>query len=335
VRSGAKGRRGAPLAQTPKARAKDPGQKQGSKLRLEHAARRRRTTLPRPFFAQLPLATRRCGHVGSGAKGRRGSPLAPRLKNPARAHGPKLPPGPTTRTHRPPASHDIAPAVFAQLPRRAETVFAQSPPATCRQGDMRKRQLPLFGKGLPCDPPSREHGGDVRRGKRKVARPFAAKTPLHIVLRSSRATRAWSMLHPAIAPRIRHTARTLGRRCNVKLYRYANVGNHIHVLAQARSRHAFQSFLRAFAGIAARVVTGARRGRPVGKFWDRLAYTRIVSWGREFRAVGAYVIRNEQEALGLRRRGDPAGEERASAMTHRSRSTGPKQPARLPVRRQP
>jgi REP element-mobilizing transposase RayT len=165
---------------------------------------------------------------------------------------------------------------------------------------MRRRQLALFGKGLPDDPPSFEHGGDVRQGKRKIARPLATKTPLHIVLRSSRAVRAWSMLRPAIAPRIGHTARTLARRCDVRVYRYANVGNHIHVLAQARSRPAFQSFLRAFAGVTARIVTGARRGRPVGRFWDRLAYTRIVSWGREFVSVRAYVQKNEDEALGIR-----------------------------------
>jgi hypothetical protein len=63
---------------------------------------------------------------------------------------------------------------------------------------------------------------------------------------------------------------------------------------------AFQSFLRAFAGMTARLVTRAGKGRPAGKFWDSVAYARVVSWGREFRSVGAYVKMNEDEARGLR-----------------------------------
>jgi REP element-mobilizing transposase RayT len=169
-----------------------------------------------------------------------------------------------------------------------------------RLGDMRPRQCFLFGDEPPGNAQLLEHGGDVRVGKRKIARPLDVKRPLHIVLRSSRAKREWSMLRPALASRIAHTARRLARRHDVRLYRYANVGNHIHILGQVRKRGAFQAFLRGFAGVAARIVTGARQGKPVGRFWDRLAYTRIVSWGREYRAVRAYVKQNEQEALGLR-----------------------------------
>jgi REP element-mobilizing transposase RayT len=165
---------------------------------------------------------------------------------------------------------------------------------------MRNNQLALFGIAALGTTPSLEHGGDVRAGRRRVARPIDTKKPLHVVLRSSRARRAWSMLHPDFAAPIRRKAGSLARRYGVRVYRYANVGNHIHLLASVRSRPALQSFLRVFAGLTARLVTGARRGRPVGRFWDRLAYTRIVSWGREFRAVGAYVKQNEAEALGLR-----------------------------------
>jgi REP element-mobilizing transposase RayT len=218
---------------------------------------------------------------------------APRLDASARCHGLTAP----TR-------HCPGPPFAQSVPARCRPLFTQILPG--RYGRMKRHQLPLFGRGLPGEPPSLsrprllEHGGDVRKGMRKIARPLAAKTPLHLVLRSSRATRAWSMLRASHAERIRHKAQTLARRCDVRLYRYANVGNHIHMLGQARSRRAFQSFLRAFAGVTARIVTGARRGRPVGRFWDRLAYTRIVSWGREFLVVSAYVQKNEDEARGLR-----------------------------------
>jgi REP element-mobilizing transposase RayT len=165
---------------------------------------------------------------------------------------------------------------------------------------MRNCQLALFGSDALAPAPSLEHGGDVRRGKRKIARPLNTRLPVHVVLRSSRAKREWSMLRSAVAARIRRTVHRQARRYDVRVYRYANVGNHIHLLGQARSRPAFQSFLRVVAGVTARIVTGARRGRPVGRFWDRLAYTRVVSWGCEFRCVGAYVQQNEDEARGLR-----------------------------------
>jgi len=158
----------------------------------------------------------------------------------------------------------------------------------------------LFAKDPTIRPPTLEHGGDIRAGRRKIARPMSTKLPLHIVLRSSRAKRQWSMLRPAFAGRIEQKARRLARTFDVRIYRYANAGNHVHVLARARSRPAFRSFLRAFAGVTARIVTGARRGKPIDKFWDRLAYSRVVWWGRDYRSVAAYVRQNEDEALGRR-----------------------------------
>ncbi len=38
------------------------------------------------------------------------------------------------------------------------------------------------------------HGGDLRNGRRKVARPFSHKNAIHVVLRSHRARGRWSML---------------------------------------------------------------------------------------------------------------------------------------------
>ena len=42
----------------------------------------------------------------------------------------------------------------------------------------------------------------------------------------------------------------------------------------------------------------ARKGFVLGKFWDWLAYSRVMSWGREFLGMRAYLVRNELEALG-------------------------------------
>jgi hypothetical protein len=71
-------------------------------------------------------------------------------------------------------------------------------------------------------------------------------------------------------------------------------------LVRARRREAFQAFLRSFSGIVARIVTGARRGLPLrgGPFWSALAWSRIVTWGREYGTVRHYIFRNQIEAAG-------------------------------------
>src|SRR5258706_8592030 len=85
------------------------------------------------------------------------------------------------------------------------------------------------------------------------------------------------------------------RRFGVRVYDFANVGTHLHLLVRARRRESFQAFLRSFAGLVARWVTGARRGRPSGRFFHGLAWSRVVAWGRDYLGVRHYVFRNEIE----------------------------------------
>lgn len=144
-----------------------------------------------------------------------------------------------------------------------------------------------------------DHGGDIRQGKRKVQRPFDPKRPLHVVLRASRARGEWSMLRPQHEGRIQREIEKLSKRYGVKVYRSVNVGNHLHLLIQARKRKDFQSFLRVLTGAIAFLITGTRKGLPVGRFWDKLAYSRIVSWGREFETLAKYFVKNLFESKGF------------------------------------
>lgn len=113
------------------------------------------------------------------------------------------------------------------------------------------------------------------------------------------------MLSPKHARHIHDLTHQLARRRGVRLFRFANVGNHVHLLIQAPSRAAFQSFLRELAGAIAIIVTGAKKGNsleanPTGRgFWDHLAFTRIVSFGRDFAGVMRYLIKNLFEAMGI------------------------------------
>ena len=157
-------------------------------------------------------------------------------------------------------------------------------------------QLSLFSSSVCAELHQTEHGGEFRRGRRKVERPVSVRRPMHLVLRSERARGGWSMRKHQT--KIREALRACVLRSGVRVYEFANVGSHLHLLVRARRREAFQRFLRTFAGIVARIVTGARRGRPLrgGPFWSALAWSRVVAWGRDYWGVRHYVFRNRIEA---------------------------------------
>src|SRR5258706_3163029 len=116
---------------------------------------------------------------------------------------------------------------------------------------------------------------------------------MHVVLPSGVARGPWSLRKHERA--VRDALRSMACRFGIRIYDFANVGTHLHLLVRARRREAFQSFLRSFAGIVARRVTGARRGRPSGRFFSGLAWSRVVGWGRDYLGVRHYVFRNEIE----------------------------------------
>ena len=120
------------------------------------------------------------------------------------------------------------------------------------------------------------------------------------------------MLHRRNCNPIRGLLERLQKSWRVKVYRYANVGNHLHLLIRARSRADWQGFIRELSGGIAMLVTGARKGLALARpkttevaesakrgFWDHLVYTRIVGWGRDYRGVVEYIMKNLWEAAGV------------------------------------
>ena len=102
-----------------------------------------------------------------------------------------------------------------------------------------------------------------------------------------------------IETKVREQASQFG----VKIYRYANVGNHLHLLVLATHRRSFFNFLRSISGIIARIALGAERGaaklKGVAKFWDQRPWTRILAWCKDFDNVKRYVVLNFNEAMGF------------------------------------
>src|SRR5689334_21964800 len=101
------------------------------------------------------------------------------------------------------------------------------------------RQISLFAPAERATLFRTEHGGSVRLGRRKGARPVATRRPMHLVLRSSRARGPWSLRGPRTDGRIRETMRALARRYGVRVYEFANAKNHLHLLIRARRRDCF------------------------------------------------------------------------------------------------
>ncbi|MBL7542359.1 MAG: transposase, partial [Bdellovibrionaceae bacterium] len=131
---------------------------------------------------------------------------------------------------------------------------------------------------------------------------------------------------------IKHILFRSARRFNIRVYQYAVAGNHVHLLVKAKSRLGMQNFFRVFAGHLAQeilrrcpVVKPPSRPLRVGqrsssfvaggastsrgcrpaclknqrRFWGYLVYSRVLTWGREYRLVKLYIIQNMLEALGV------------------------------------
>lgn len=155
-----------------------------------------------------------------------------------------------------------------------------------------------------------EHGGSLTLNKRRARRPLKMKQSHHLTMKS----------HHAIGSRslFRHKKMILGLikrnsyRFRVKVYEYAIQGNHLHLLVKAQTRESLQNFFRVVAGhIAQRILkdhplkanadgapahtTGCQKNRR--RFWSFLLYSRIITWGREFKLVVSYIQKNTLELL--------------------------------------
>jgi REP element-mobilizing transposase RayT len=137
------------------------------------------------------------------------------------------------------------------------------------------------------------YGGDTR-GCRKSFRPLDRKRPLHITLKSSHAKGRLSLLSHKLE--VAKILREKSHQYQIKIHRFENMGNHIHILVGFKTRESIQKFLRVITGLIARLVTKAKRGQAFGKrFWDHLAHTRIITGRKDFARIQHYFDKNEVE----------------------------------------
>src|SRR5271170_5170812 len=86
-----------------------------------------------------------------------------------------------------------------------------------------------------------EHGGVIRKGRRKLFRPMDPKRPMHLVFRSTRARGEWSLLRRQNAWAIKAILVGSARKNGVIIYNFANYGNHLHLDVKDPTRRAIQN----------------------------------------------------------------------------------------------
>lgn len=138
-----------------------------------------------------------------------------------------------------------------------------------------------------------EHGGPTK-GKRKKKRPLVPGAITHTVFKSSKAVGALSFR--TNQKTVRSLLKERSRKFHIEILSFVIMKNHIHIQSRFRSSKHFQNFLRTFAAMLARKLTKASRGKAFGKFWDELAFTRVLLTRIEERALKNSFIANAIEA---------------------------------------
>lgn len=157
------------------------------------------------------------------------------------------------------------------------------------------RQLKL---DHPAFKKSRPFGGELlRKARGRTARPLSTQKAMHLVLRSSQATGAWSFHR--FDKDIDYILKLAARRFGVKIYRFSNSGNHLHLIIKLGNRYAYSGFIRMISGAIALKVTGSSKVRRLKKrFFDRRPFSRVIEWGRAFQIAKDYVELTYLEAIG-------------------------------------
>ena len=127
-------------------------------------------------------------------------------------------------------------------------------------------------------------GGELLKGKRKSRRPLCTKRPIHLVLRAKqhrlKANEAQVRLEIARA----------AKRWGIRIYQWAIVGDHIHLLIRVPTRIAYKFFVQRVCGVIA---------LKLGILWLCRPFTRIVAWGLGFKRAKNYIEMNFFEAEGF------------------------------------
>jgi REP element-mobilizing transposase RayT len=154
------------------------------------------------------------------------------------------------------------------------------------------KQLSLFEKPLQTNYKT-VHGGTRTKGSRKTARPLSVKHSMHLVLKAKRAQGTYSLYKHDRA--LKNIIAKYAKRYGIVIQDLVNMGNHLHIRLKITRREYFGKFLKTITALIARVVTKAKKGNRFGKFWDALAFTRVLKTRYELLQLRGYFKANRIE----------------------------------------
>jgi REP element-mobilizing transposase RayT len=155
-----------------------------------------------------------------------------------------------------------------------------------------------------------DHGGPLRNTRNgRGARALTTRHTMHLVLRSSKAKGAQSLTRGDRRRRITQLVYKHAARNHIHMLSFANVGNHLHLHIQLRTkktvnirgetqaynhRQMYCRFIRAITGAIALMIATAG-------LWDQRPFTRYVTTQRHFINMRDYMEINKLEGRGFHR----------------------------------
>ena len=137
------------------------------------------------------------------------------------------------------------------------------------------------------------HGGVSLKKRRKVERPLLNNKITHVVLKSSKAKGRLSFYKNKRL--VNRELRSKAKQFYIEILDFVNMGNHLHLKVRFKDKARFKQFLKSFSGVLARKITGAKKGNPFGRFWDGLAYTRVLLSRLEELSLKGYFEANHRQ----------------------------------------
>jgi REP element-mobilizing transposase RayT len=159
----------------------------------------------------------------------------------------------------------------------------------------RQKQLSFAAKGL--EKPKVAFGGHSFKTNAKSKRPISSKLPIHLVMRTD--GRKFSMRKPRAFRIVDRIVDQTAEKYRVRIYEFANVGNHLHMVIKLPHLREWAKFIRELSGRIAQEMQELRGPEKGEKFWIFKPFTRVVaSWGKAYRDCCDYVILNRLEGEG-------------------------------------
>lgn len=133
-----------------------------------------------------------------------------------------------------------------------------------------------------------EFGGNLLLGKRHEQRILSPKCPMHLIMKGDISIGGSLRKYKH---QIETEIKRLAKKFDIQTYGHSVQINHIHFNLKISSRENYKKFIKALTGRIAQLTKIKFLWRP---------YTKLITWGRQFKNLAAYIIQNEEEVVGRR-----------------------------------